>query len=1408
MPFGVVARLVLVLSLAFVSFAAGPGAMAGERRIIQSPDADYFGFDYKTIQNLSLDECSAACLKDSGCRAFTYNMKARYCFLKSDHGELKSFPGAVAGRVVEATPPEKQAGPPPELTFLPQGAADEAVRYRSRIVALSSLQTMSESELRQRADTALKGDDPRTASEALKAAISLSPDDPALWVQLTAALMGVQPKDGTERYRLPPEITSAALNAYRLSHSVESRAAILARLAKVLEARAYFRPAIEAYKASLELDHVAAVAAAYGDLKARKGFRVLDHTVNSDSVNPRICVQFSENLEKSEAAYQPFVRVNGDAPAGLNLEARQICVTGVKHGERYRVTLRSGLPSTVDEVLEAPVNLDIYVRDRSPAVRFGGDNYVLPRVGSRGIPVTTINTDQVKLELYRVGERGVARLLADNGFLRQLSGYQQEKLNDDLGEKLWQGILSVQNELNKEMVTVFPLDEALPSRKPGVYALVAVPADASNNYWDSQATQWFVVSDIGLSTYMGTDGLTVVARSLSDAKALSGVDLKLIARNNEVLGTATTDAQGSASFAAGLTRGAAAMAPAVLVASRAGADFVLLDLKHPAFDLSDRGVTGRPAAGALDLFMYTERGIYRAGETVHVAGLLRDEAAKAQTGVPLTFVFQRPDGVEFRRFVAQDEGAGGYTVDLALNNNVMRGTWTVKAYADPKGDPLADKRFLVEDFVPDRIEFDLKPASQEVQRGEPMVLDVDGRYLFGAPASDLALEGDVRVKPARSFGAFKGYQFGLADQLAEPTYEVLQDLPSTDEKGGAHLEVSPETLPDWSGPLEATVNVRMREGGGRPVERSQKFTIAPQGAQIGIHPMFDGGEVAEGTSAGFEVIALGADGKRRTANGLGWTLVRIERDYQWYRGDSGWSYEPVDYSTRIADGSIDIAADQPAKIEVPVGWGRYRLEVAGDQATSPASSVEFNAGWYVARTSTETPDGLEVALDKHQYLPGETAHVKISPRYAGTAMVVIGTDKVIDSRSVEVPKEGMTVDLPVTAAWGTGAYVMVTLIRPASEGDARLPQRAIGVAYAGIDPASKKLTVSIGGDDLGRPNGPVTVPVTVAGMPAGKTARVMLAAVDVGILNLTRYEPPKPEDWFFGQQRLGLELRDLYGRLIDASKGVKGTIRSGGDMGGLGIEGSPPTQPLMAWFSGIVQTDADGKADITFNVPQFNGTVRLMAVAFTDDGVGSASRDMIVREPIVVIASYPQFMAPGDEFAPVARHHRHRCARGRLHSRHFRQPRALRPDDAGFRDLHPHEGRAHQPHRAADRPPCRRRLARLAVLPRGRRQYRAGGLHPRALAAPAGQRAQGSQPQGERRQRHARQGPPRRLRDPRHQAHRRGHPRRRARRGFAPGAAQPLSLRLRRADHLKGLPAALSLRRCHLPRHCRCQGHP
>ena len=112
---------------------------------------------------------------------------------------------------------------------------------------------------------------------------------------------------------------------------------------------------------------------------------------------------------------------------------------------------------------------------------------------------------------------------------------------------------------------------------------------------------------------------------------------------------------------------------------------------------------------------------------------------------------------------------------------------------------------------------------------------------------------------------------------------------------------------------------------------------------------------------------------------------------------------------------------------------------------------------------------------------------------------------------------------------------------------------------------------------------------------------------------------------------LGLELRDLYGRLIDGSLGATGKLRTGGDGAQMTASGSAPTEKLVAFFSGIVRLDADGKATIDFDIPQFNGTVRVMAVAWTKDAVGHATSDVIVRDPIVVTASLPRFLAPGDK---------------------------------------------------------------------------------------------------------------------------------------------------------------------------------
>ena len=153
-----------------------------------------------------------------------------------------------------------------------------------------------------------------------------------------------------------------------------------------------------------------------------------------------------------------------------------------------------------------------------------------------------------------------------------------------------------------------------------------------------------------------------------------------------MLATQATDAAGHVAFDPGLARGEGGLAPGLVVASDSSGDYGFLDLGSAAFDLTDRGVKGRAAPGARRrLCLYTERGVYRSGETVYVTALLRDAKGVAIAGLPLTLVVKRPDGVEYRRAQVEDQGLGGRAFSLPLLPGAMRGTWRVAAYTDPKG---------------------------------------------------------------------------------------------------------------------------------------------------------------------------------------------------------------------------------------------------------------------------------------------------------------------------------------------------------------------------------------------------------------------------------------------------------------------------------------------------------------------------------------------------------------------------------------------------------------------------------------------------------------------------------------------------------------------------------------------------
>ena len=224
------------------------------------------------------------------------------------------------------------------------------------------------------------------------------------------------------------------------------------------------------------------------------------------------------------------------------------------------------------------------------------------------------------------------------------------------------------------------------------------------------------------------------------------------------------------------------------MATDEGGDYGFLDLTKAAFDLSDRGVGGRLTPGPLDAMLFTERGVYRPGEKVFLTAMLRDGAGKAVPGVPLTLKIFRPDNVEFGRELLRDEGDGGRSFTLTVPKTAMTGTWRMSAHADPKGPSLGDAAFLVEDYTPERLEMSLAPEASIISPEAGVTVGVEGRYLYGAPAAELALEGEVNVSASGSGPeGFTDYQFGLEDETFSPLRKPLENLPLTDAKGAARI---------------------------------------------------------------------------------------------------------------------------------------------------------------------------------------------------------------------------------------------------------------------------------------------------------------------------------------------------------------------------------------------------------------------------------------------------------------------------------------------------------------------------------------------------------------------------------------------------------------------------------------------
>ena len=446
--------------------------------------------------------------------------------------------------------------------FAREDMASDAVRLTETLrIATASIgaevKDKTPDQLRKGAAAAVAKADFGAAEKLAGAAITAAPKDPANWLAYADVAVKADDAKADDRYDLVTRGATAAYAAYLRSTTPDAQAAALAVLADLLARHELWRPALDALKASLDRRDAIDVRKTYEAMRDEHGFRILDYKVDNESTSPRVCFNFSEQLAR-KTDFSPYVAVSGSSNTAISNEDQQICVEGLKHGERYAIVLRQGLPSAVGESLLKSADYEIYVRDRSPQAHFAGQAYVLPRQGQQGAPLVTVNTSKVSIDVYRVGDRNLLATVNRDDFLKPIDSSRAEEIASQDGAKIWSGSMDVASALNQDVVTDFPVLDAVGKLEPGVYVITARPWKGSANPADSDqgetvqlAAQWMVVSDLGLTAISGDDGVHALVQSLGSAAPLSGVALKLVARNNEVLAVKTTGRRRAGRFRSG-----------------------------------------------------------------------------------------------------------------------------------------------------------------------------------------------------------------------------------------------------------------------------------------------------------------------------------------------------------------------------------------------------------------------------------------------------------------------------------------------------------------------------------------------------------------------------------------------------------------------------------------------------------------------------------------------------------------------------------------------------------------------------------------------------------------------------------------------------------------------------------------
>ena len=752
---------------------------------------------------------------------------------------------------------------------------------------------------------------------------------------------------------------------------------------------------------------------------------------------------------------------------------------------------------------------------------------------------------------------------------------------------------------------------------------------------DRKASTNVFVSNLGMIAKSNANNTVWAAVSnLLDTKAVQGAKVTAYNFQLQPLGSSTTDENG-------FTVLSLKSKPFILVAESGEQKTYVRMADGDENMLSRFDVGGVQLKKGLKGYIYGERGVWRPGDTLHVAFMLEDREKQIPANHPVSFEVYNPQGQFYKKMMSSSGLNGLYSFKLQTQADDPTGLWN--AYVKVGGATF-HKSLRIETVKPNRMKINLDlPNVIEASKGTARI-GIHAQWLTGAVARNPDAKMELVLN--KTSAPFKGYEKFLFNSpistFSSDKTEVFEG--KLNESGDVTFDMQIPSAENAPGMLNANITCRVFEPGGDASIFSQSVPFSPYPVYVGINfnKPTDQHYLNVDEDCLFDVVTLGADGKPVSRNNLEYMIYRIGWSWWWEQSNDSYdfasyinnsSYIPVftgGISTVNGKGQIKFRLNYP-------DWGRFLVyvkDVSGGHATGGAVLVDWPS--WRGRSNRDDPSGIKMltfSLDKNDYQVGEEALVTIpSVAAEGRALVALENgSEVLHREWVNLSKGGETkYTFKITEKMAPNIYLHISLLQPHAA-TADLPIRLYGVMPVFVTNKASVLTPVITMQDVLRPETEFEVKVKEQN---GKPMTYTLAIVDDGLLDLTNFKTPNPWNEFYAREALGIRTWDMFDYVMGAYAGKFGTLLGIGGDGELNRSSNKANRfKPVVMHVGPISLSARAEEKHTLRLPPYVGSVRVMVVAGQNGAYGNADKTVSVRAPLMLLSSLPRVLSTSEKIA-------------------------------------------------------------------------------------------------------------------------------------------------------------------------------